>query len=273
MKIKRNILRLIFTVALFAFGVYTIQAADVSSIQWNATAQSQILNNTELAKLGDVFPGWKIKQVVWPADSEINLKKVAVDPKLTASCMEWLMKFIKTDQLPVGLDQKLIPMKGWGTISKESEQKRLCDVFIARYKKGDNVIQIQESPYNIIIAVADERLEKNPHADHRNLIIETARSFLSGPLQPNLNSTFFHVGKIDKEGKIARISWSLERVIVIDKDGKKCMSLSEAGKIGTSGVEAETDGRFVRFEIIKSPGAVKNAYFDPYIERFSSSGR
>lgn len=268
MKIKRNIFWVVFIVAIFLLGAHFIQASDVSSVQWNVMAQSQILNNTELVKLGDAFPDWKIKQVVWPADSDINLKKVAVDPKLTASCIEWLTKFIKNDQLPVDLDKRLIPMKGWGLVSKESEQKRLCDVFITRYKKGNNTIHIQESPYNIIIAVADERLEKNPHADHKNLIIETAQSILSEPLKPNLSSAFFHVDKIGKEGKITRISWVLERVAVIDKDGKTCISLSEAGKIGTTGVEAETDGRFVKFEIIKNPGAVKNAFFDPYVERF-----
>jgi hypothetical protein len=49
--------------------------------------------------------------------------------------------------------------------------------------------------------------------------------------------------------------------------------LRKAGEIGTESVEAVTDGRFVKFEIVKSPGAVKNAYFNPYVERFSSSGK
>jgi len=267
-KIQRNNFGLIF--AIFVSDVCFIQAADVSSVQWNAMAQSQILNRAELSKLGDAFPAWKIKQAVWPDDSEINLSKTPVDPNLNASCVEWLKKFVNNKQLPVSLDKMLIPMKGWGVIRKESEQKRLCDVFIVRYKKDDKTIQIQESPYNIIVMVADDRLGKSPNANHQDLIIETAQSILNESLKPNLASRFFHANEI---GKITMITWVLKGVAVIDGEGKTCISLSEAGKIGATRVEAETDGRFVRFDIVKNPGAVKNAYYDPYKERFSSSSK
>jgi len=273
MKIRGNNLRFIFIVGLFIFGVRFIQASDVvTSIQWNAMAQSQILNNTELAKLNGIFPDWKIKQVVWPDESEINLNKVIVASNLISSCMEWLRKFITNDQLPVGLDKMLIPMKEWGVIGKESStQGRLCDVFITRFKKGDVVVQIQESPYNIIVTFSNEKLKNSPVVKHKDLVIEVADLLLNSNLKPVVGSESLHIFEIVNNGQnITRVSWPIESVKFIDKHGNKCIDLHKAGEIGTTSVEAETDGRFVKFALIKE---IEGAGVKPFVRRFSSSSR
>jgi len=267
MKANQSTFYVILGITILAICFSIVQANETPPIQWNELAQSQILDNTELLKLVDAFPAWQMKQITWPSASEIGAKKVAVDPNLTASCIGWFTKFIKTNQLPSDLSKHLIPMKEWGLISKESEQRRLCDIFIVRYKMEDYLIHIQESPCNVIIAVADERLAKSPRTDHKSLVIEMAQAILSDSLKPNSDPKFFHVDKIGQQGKISRISWTPEKVGVIDKNGKTCILSDEAWKIGTAGVEAETDGRFVKFEIFKTTKGPR-VILDPYVQRF-----
>ena len=182
--------------------------------------------------------------------------------------MGWLAKFIKKEQVPRNLDKHLIAMKDWGLIRKESEQKRLCDVFVARYKKTHYVVHIQESPYNVIVAVADERLASYARSDYKDMIIETAKSILNEQLEPDINSDF-HLFKLD-DLKIRRAVWLTKDVSTTDKDGKKCANITKAVKNGAISVEAETDGRFVKFEIVKCVKGPR-AYPEPYKKRFGSS--
>lgn len=268
MKIKQNIFRLICGIGILVFGITVIGAAETPPVQWNEMAQSQVMDTNELAKLGTAFPTWKIKQVTWPSASEINTNKVAADPNLTIRCMEWLSKFMKKEQLPTDLDKHLIAMRNWGLIREQSEQKRLCDVFIARFKKAPYVIHIQESPYNVVITVSDERLANKSTIVHQDLIIKIADLILGEALKPNPDSENFHLSS--KNSRITHITWAIDSLQTIDSKGRKVLDLVKAGKVGATHVEAETDGRFVRFEIVKCPGAVKRAFFDPYTTRFSS---
>lgn len=269
MKTKQNIFQLAGVIAILILGSGFVQASEVPDIQWNETAQGQVMNNNELVKLGDAFPTWEIKQITWPSASEINTKRVTVDPNLTAQCMGWLSKFIKREQLPIDLDKKLVAMKEWGVIGKESEQKCLCDVFITRFKKDSMVVQIQESPSNVVIAFSNEQLMDTPAENHKNLVVEAANLLLNSNLKPPVSSENLHVFEIVKDGQtVTRVSWGIESVKVIDKDGKKCIDLHKAGEIGTTSVEAETDGRFVKFDIRKE---VESKGIDPFKERFGSS--
>jgi len=265
---KNNKFRIFCLITVLTTSINLYQIPLAYAVEWNELAQSQVMNNNELAKLGTAFPAWKIKQVTWPSVSEINTNKVVVDPNLTVQCREWISKFINNDQLPVNLEKQLVPMKEWGVIRKESEQKRLCDVFIVRYKKDDYVIHIQESPYNIVITVSDERLVNESTMAHQDLIIKIADLILSAALKPNPTSENFHVSS--KNSRITYVTWAIDSLHTIDDKGQKVLDLVRAGEAGTTHVDAETDGRFVRFEVIKCPGAVGNAYFDPYVERFSS---
>lgn len=267
MKTKQNTIQVILGITVLAIGLN--KAEDTPLIQWNEGAQSQVMNSNELAKLDAVFPKWKIKQITWPSASEINTNKVVVDPNLPVQCMGWLTKFMKKEQLPTDLKKHLVAMKNWGLIREESEQKHLCDVFIVRYKKGSSVIHIQESPGNVVIAVVDERLATDPKVDHKDFVIEVATSILNEALKPDPNSENLHVFEMVRDGcKISRVSWLIESVIVILKDGQKYTDGVKKSKIGTSYVEAETDGKFVKFNVVKCVEG-KRSHPDPYAERFS----
>jgi hypothetical protein len=266
MKTRKNVYQL-WPGIILVLVISVVQATETPPLQWNGMAESQIMDNNELAKLGSVFPTWKIKQITWPSSSKINSNKVIVDPNLVVSCMGWLTKFMSKEQLPANLDKNLIAMKDFGLITKESEQKRLCDVFIARFKKGPYVIHIQESPCNIVIAMADERLVSDPRIDHKNLVIEMATLILNGTLKPNPDSEDLHVFELVRDNqKISRVSWLIESAATL-KNGRKVIDDAKSCEIGASHVEAETNGRFVKFDIpkvIKGPRECP----DCYVKRF-----
>jgi len=258
----------IWTLMALSLGFSVVQAVETPSIQWNEMAESQVLVEKELTELGDAFPTWKIRQITWPSVTELKSKRVEVDEKLNASCVGWIGKFMKDEQMPKNLNKHLIGMRDWGLIRKESEQKRLCDVFIARFKKPPYVVHIQESPYNVIIAVADERLAKDARTNRKDLIVEIAASILNEPLKPDPNSEDLHVHEVVRdECRITIVSWLLKSVATTDRNGKKCINLVKACERGAIRVKAETDGRFVRFEIVKCVSGPRSAP-DPYVERF-----
>ena len=116
MKTNRYKIQLTCVIVVFWLNGITVSASETASIQWNELAQSQVVDSNELAKLGDAFPTWKIKQVVWPSIAEIGASQVVVDPNLTTTCVNWLTKFVAKDQLPANLNEKLVAMEEWGVI-------------------------------------------------------------------------------------------------------------------------------------------------------------
>ena len=265
MKIRN--LRL-FVLFLVVNGI-TVYSGESPEILWNGSAESQILERNELVKLGNLLPEWKIKQMTWPSKEEINADGVVVGNELKLSCKKWLEKFICKDYLPEDLEKYLVAMKNWGLISKESEQKRLCDVFIARFKKDHYITHIQESPYNVVITVADERFAKEERADQKNLVIETARLILNEIFWPDPNSEDLHVSElVHNEHKISKVVWLAKSVKTTDEKGKTCGDPVIAQKIGASAVRAKTNGKLVTFEIVKRVEG-KRPSPDPYVERFS----
>ena len=183
--------------------------------------------------------------------------------------MEWLSKFMKKEQLPTNLDKHLVAMKDWGLITEPSKQKRLCDVFLIRFKKDSMVVQIQESPYNVVVAFSNEQLMGTPAGNHKNLVVEAANLLLNSNLKPQVSSENLHVSEIVKDGQtVTRVSWIIESVLFTDEHGKKCVDMLKGWEIGATSVEAETDGRFVKFDIRKE---VKGKGIDPFKERFGFS--
>ncbi|HUW20717.1 MAG TPA: hypothetical protein VMW16_15575 [Sedimentisphaerales bacterium] len=265
----RNRLRLVSILTIINTWPFCALGQGEEGIKWNENALSSILTKDGLRQLDKgAFPYWKVKQMTWPSVAELTSWSVTVDEGLKAECLSWVQKLLSKDQVPADIGQHLVAMEKWGLITRESAQKRLCDVFIVRFRKGSYVIHIQESSYNVILTVADGRLEKEPRDGHRDLVVETALRILNDALKPDPNSADLHVFTVRGEGqKISRVSWQIESVVTTGKDGKKRVDLKKAGEIGTTSVEGETDGRFVKFEIVKCPGAVKSG-FDPYVERF-----
>ena len=263
----------LFLTALIVLISGATSAAEKQALSWNEVAKSQAMNADKLGKLKEVFPSWKIKQVTWPAASEIKAKKTVVDPNLINESLSWLSKFIDSEYLPKGLDKKLIAMKGWGAITKESEQKRLCDVFIARFKKDSTVIQIQESPYNVVLSYCDERVIDSPAANHKDFVIDVASHLLNDKIRPKSNSENLVVYEPEKDGqKITRVIWTIDSLVTRRKEWKEgvgAVSMSKASVIGTTGGIAETNGVFIRFEILKCVKGPR-PHLDPYTERFGT---
>jgi hypothetical protein len=159
-------------------------------------------------------------------------------------------------------------MKNWGLIRKESEQKRLCDVFVARVQREPYVVHIQEGECFVVITVADERRASEPRSDHKSFVTELATEVLNAPVRPDPNGERVYTAVVRREVPvITRVSWGVRGITRTDEDGKRYLDLAKAAQIGTSSVEAETDGRFTTFRIWKERNA-KSSCPDPYVERF-----
>jgi len=255
-------------VAIGVFCLYIARGAEKPLIHWNQNTSSSILRQDNLSKLDPAVQTWKIRQMAWPTDEDMKNRSVIVDDKLRRSCKVWLDKFMAKGALPEGLEGHLIALKETGLIKEASKQKRLCDVFLVRYQIGSQIIQIQESPFNVVIVYADEQNAPKPRTDRQAYILEVSKSLLRETICPNPGSEDFNVIENTINGKIwTKVIWAIDSVIVKEPDGRKATSLPKVWEIGTSSVEAETNGAFIRFEIIKSPGD-KRASYDPYEKRF-----
>jgi hypothetical protein len=266
---------LIWMLALVAAG-YTLSvdagSSNEQATKWNEKAASVALDKESLAKLGEPFPAWKIKQATWPSVTELSSASVTIDDEIRASCVGWLKKYLKKEYLPAEIIKHLVPMKNWGVIRKASEQKRLCDVFIVRFTKGPYVIHIQESPFNVVISIVDGRIvKKKPKADHKDLILQTAAAVLHKDIVPDpAKGLYERKTKAARDGgTISGLIWRPPSVVGKDKEGRGFIKTDVAAKIGTFEIYADTDGAFVRFDIVKSAGVGPMLVRDPYVQRFS----
>jgi hypothetical protein len=241
----------------------------------NEKAVSRVLNKTCLAKLGEAWPAWKTHTMTWPTEEEIAKNSVQVDPSVKGDCIKWLTKFMKDESRAKGLESHLIAMANWGLYRERAEQKQLCDVFICRFVEGPYVIHIQESPSDVVISIADERLADNPKPPtaHADFIAAMASTFLHKDLVPDPAQDWFqHEPRPTVDGgAITRVQWHPPSVVTRDQKGVREIDTERAGKIGTSHIDAETDGAFVRFDIVKSPDGGPAFIRDPYVRRFGVS--
>lgn len=270
---SKSTIRMLIVVAVLGVNAVCSVTAETSKEQttkWNEKVTNPTLDKDTLAKLGEAFPAWKIKQTTWPSVIEISSASTTVNGEVKVSCIRWLKKFLKVEQLPADIDNHLVPMKNWGVFGKASKQKRLCDVFLVRFTKGPYIIHIQESSFNVVISIVDKRIaKKKPKADHKNLVLQTAAVILHNDLVPDPAKDLFQPKpKTTRDGgTMSKLIWSPPSAVDKDKEGRRIINTDVAAKIGTFEINAETDGGFVRFDIIKAArGPV--FYHYPYIERF-----
>jgi len=271
MKIGNYITRLVsISVSLFV-SIDTISFGEDNPVivRWNGDVQCQTLNRSRLNEV-KVLPTWKIKQMTWPVESDIASHIVVAGPEAKSSCMKWLERFVEKEYLSDEIEGHLIALKNWGLIREEAQQKRLCDVFIVRLKKGPLVVQMQESPFNVVLSVADERLNAKRNPNHKELAIDIAKHVLREELNPDPKSDLQAFSSSSNGITVTKIIWLTKSVGTADPNGKKCANLSQAEKNGAIEVETETDGTFVRFDIVKYSGGPA-AYLDPYVARFGLS--
>jgi hypothetical protein len=243
-------------------------AAGADPINWNERAASQVLNRKSLEGLTPVTPRWKVRQMVWPPEAELRPKRADATDKQRSECMQWLAKYLNATQIPPGLENHLVALQEWDAWD-DHDIKETTDVFLVRIQKGPQVIQIEETLSTVVIIVGNDRLATQRRSDHAQFVGEVSASLLQEPLRPILSSSRFYATNLGagKDGtKISRVSWPIESVLVRDANGKEAMSHAKAVEVGTVSVEAETDGRFVRFELRKhvdAPGV------RPFVRRFA----
>lgn len=273
MRNEKSLICMLVLIAVFTVNPMRSITAEISKEQttkWNEEAVNAALDKETLAKLGEPFPAWKIKQVTWPSVTELSSASVTVDDEIRTSCVRWLRKFLKEEQLPADIDKHLVAMKNWGVFTKASEQKRLCDVFLVRFTKGPYIIHIQESSFNVVIGIADKRIvKKKPKADHKDLVLQTAAVILHKDIVSDpAKGLFERKPKATRDGStITGLIWRPPSVVYRDKKGRRNIRMDVAAKIGTFRIEAETDGGFVRFDIVKAVRGPVSTY-DPYMQRF-----
>lgn len=277
MRNEKSLICMLVLIAVFTVNPMRSITAEISKEQttkWNEEAVNAALDKETLAKLGEAFPAWKIKQITWPSVTELSSASVTVDDEIRTSCVRWLRKFLKEEQLPADIDKHLVPMKNWGVFRKASEQKQLCDVFLVRFTKGQGpyVIHIQESSFNVVIGIADKRIvKKKPKAGHKDLVLQTAAGVLHKDLVPDpAKDLFQRKPKAARDGgTISGLIWRPPSVVGKDKEGRGFVKTDVAAKIGTFEIYADTDGAFVRFHIVKSVSGGPRLVRDPYVQRFS----
>jgi hypothetical protein len=255
----------------------TASTADVkkSVAETHERAISRILNREYLSGLGDACRDWKIRTMVCPSPEDMNRHRVTADQKTRADCMDWLAKFLRPDAIPRDLDRRLVAMANWGLFREEAEQKALLDVFLCRFTQGPYVVHIQESPFNVVISVADERRANAPEAQvaHGSFIIQVASALLHQDILPDPAQKWWQrvINPVDARA-VTRAQWQPPSV-VIEEPGRSWWSVDpkQAAKLGTSRISAETDGAYVRFDIIKATGGGPRAIRDPYVRRFGVS--
>jgi hypothetical protein len=217
--------------------------------------------------------------MAWPSADELSASAASVAPALKEEAHNWLKKFIRPEYLPADIEDHMVAMKAWGRVGRSSEEERpdrRCDVFLVRYRVGDHVIQIQESPYNVIMTVSDERLAESPRQDRRQLVEEVVGAVLNKSLASSSSvlesSESLNVLESSESlnGKTGlTVSWVPASIITeIRSDGLGSASGVKMGEVGLSSVHAQTDGRFVRFSITKNDGSAA-MFLDPYNPRFT----
>jgi hypothetical protein len=278
MKIQNNKGRLTTRLgAVLAFlAACTVLPAAEGSVVWNKESHSRILDDQVLSKPGTGVTPWKVRSMVWPSDTEISAASVSCSTAIKAEAAGWIRRFVRREYTPADLEAHMIAMRAWGRLfDKESE--KLADVFIVRYRTGSSVIHIQESPYDVVVSIADDESDGKPRpvAERRAFVLETAVKVLDPNLLTDGKSGFYEARRGADSGTsvTSAFQWSPPSITGMDAKGQKIRDTLTASRIGAFSIKAETDGRFVRFDISKSPEAGPRLYRDPYVQRFEEKSR
>jgi len=239
-------------------------------------AVDRTLSRGRLGPMAGAWPDWKIRTMVWPSAEEIRSHRVTADDRTTTDCLGWLGKFLRPAVMPKDPDKQLVAMANWGLYKEEAEQQALLDVFICRLARGPYAVHIQESPFNVVISVADKRLAHGPReqAAHERFIIQIASELLHQDILPDWAEDLKqHPPQPGADGRaLTRVQWQPASV-VIEEPGRSWWSVDpeEAGRVGTHLISAETDGAYVRFDVVKATGGGPRTFYDPYARRFDVS--
>ena len=227
---------------------------DAQDVTWNDEAESVLFEKNMLATMGNqAMPGWKRMQLIWPSQNDIALHNVRGSSEMLADLTGWLQRLMKADAVPENAAEHAIAMKKWGLYRPEIEQGPL-DVFIMRFERADHTVQILDFNHIMVIAIADENRADKAATDLKEFVLNVAKQTLNIKLLPDPQKNM-HGGEPRKDGRMVHFVWAPPSIVSYVDNGRKRIDLDAADKqIGTYHVEAETDGRFVRFVIRKYRG-------------------
>lgn len=231
------------------------------AVRWNGEASLAGLMPDALSK---ILPAWKTSQMVWPTDKEIEACRAQANDNVKAEAVNWIGKFIKAEYLPDGLSDHLVAMKQWGVAIEIEEEKRRSDVFIVRYVYKDMLLHIQESPANVVITVSGVPAPVAQAADQRQFVLETGTKLFKEGLM--FDPSVRDVLPRTSETGITQMSWYPPSTISRGKDGRSSYSVLKGGQLGVMSIGVDTDGRFIRFSLLKADGGPSQ--LNPFRKRF-----
>lgn len=240
---------------------------------WGEQAASAVLENKALSELGTAaLPAYKAKQMAWPSKAELASSEAAVAPELVDQCVTVLKQLTKEDSLPQDLPKHLVALKKWGLYRNASEQKEPVDVFLVRFTKGHYTVQIQEFNHLVVLTIADNNLAAKASPDLKKFVTGIAQEFLNGKLAPDAQKDMFEFNSRSSANGSALTSfvWAPPSIVSFE-DGKKKLDMDAAKALGTYEIDADTDGRFVSFEIHKYKGGPASPRAD--VNRFDAPAK
>lgn len=230
----------------------------------------RVVSDLEIADLTDSLQAHELFRLAWPSKEEITRNTCEVPQAIRDKCVADLRASLNSDIIPSDIAQHLIPMRRWGEPTKDYVTRGYSDVFIARFENANLVLQLMESAYSTVVIVRIRNA--NPiEADfeaRKRFVQRMARAILAETvLVSHMDS--IRLSHKRSNDKLLRGSWVPDSNIVGDRtDG--LMTVRTGAEVTAKKVEYETNGRYVLFELIKSPMGSR-AFGDPYRDRFSPS--
>lgn len=262
----------LMVVCMSALLVCAAFAADGAKT-WNEAAANGVIQKESLAKLSPELPEWKIKQMAWPTPAEIAAHKAEASREEIDAAVAAISKVMNTAYIPADLAAHITAMKAWGTHDEPARQERLMDAFVVRYSMEGQTVQIQESPCNIVITVAPEARDQAPAANKEQYILDVAGKVLNPQVAPDPASPTYFNTAAKESPVIKRVGWIPAAAVVQSDPETKTFGTSwkKTVALGISDGAADSDGRFVRFDLLKPSPGPKRGYPDPNVERFSKA--
>lgn len=232
------------------------------AVAWNQEASSAALTPEALS---EGVPAWQKAQMLWPSADDIKRHGVPATEKDRAEALAWIKKYIRPEYLPSNVADNMVAMKQWGVALDTEKETRRADVFLVRYVCQGLVIQMQESNSNVVLTVAASG-PAGTAADPKQFVLDTGTKILKDGLMFGPSDKVFTRADKGTASTITRLSWSPPATVVTDENGSRGVSSLKGGELGTSSISANTNGRFIRFDILKNDGGP--SMINPFVKRF-----
>ncbi len=240
---------------------------------WNEEAASAILD----ALSGDAaLPPFFAGQILWPSKEEMESRGGVPSDESRTRSMKWLRKMIRPEYLPDGIGSHLVSLSEVNLVPNYVEASLvgarimadfgedatdaiavdiMCTANIVRFKKGDYVVQILDTPYDVIVVVADERTASSRRSANV-LAAEVAKAVLRDQISrvaDEISSEMTIMVGYDRNTVLGMQMPRPGRVrFSRDYDRRLRLYRTYAAALGVYMMKVDGDGRFVRFDLEKA---------------------